>query len=424
MRLASGVTDQYIYFVAVDATDLKTRETGLSSWTVYRSRNGGASAAMTTPTINETDATNMPGVYELLLDEDTTIDAGDVEQEMVYHITHAGMAPVTRTITIFRPDVTAGETLTVASGVASANTTQISGDATAADNAESFFDGTGYAGTNNVIPTVTAVTNQVTANVTAISGDATAADNLEAAADGTGYNLGGGSVVAASVTGAVGSVTGAVGSVTGNVGGNVTGTIGGLAAGALADMFDTDSGTTFASAVAGSVVKEIADNVAGGSLTEAGIADAVWDEAIAGHAGAGSTGETLAAAGAIGDPWSTALPGAYAAGTAGQIVGDLLDVAVSSVASSQRPIKNTALSGFMFPMFDAVTKSPKTGLTVTASRSIDGNAFGSCANAVVELGNGVYRINLDATDLNGDKIMLRFVATGADVQLVELFTQG
>ena len=35
---------------------------------------------------------------------------------------------------------------------------QISGDATAADNAEAFFDGTGYAGTNNVIPTVTTLT--------------------------------------------------------------------------------------------------------------------------------------------------------------------------------------------------------------------------------------------------------------------------
>lgn len=43
-------------------------------------------------------------------------------------------------------------------------------------------------------------------NVTHISGDSAAADNLEAAADGTGYNLGGGSIVAASVTGAVGSV--------------------------------------------------------------------------------------------------------------------------------------------------------------------------------------------------------------------------
>lgn len=34
----------------------------------------------------------------------------------------------------------------------------ISSDVTAANNAESFFDGTGYAGTNNVIPTVTTVT--------------------------------------------------------------------------------------------------------------------------------------------------------------------------------------------------------------------------------------------------------------------------
>lgn len=39
------------------------------------------------------------------------------------------------------------------------NVAQLSGDATAADNAESFFDGTGYAGTNNVIPTVTTLTN-------------------------------------------------------------------------------------------------------------------------------------------------------------------------------------------------------------------------------------------------------------------------
>lgn len=113
MRIPSGVTDQYIYFVAVDATDLKTRETGLTTFTVYRSRNGGAAAAMTTPTINEVDATNMPGVYELLLDEDMTIDAGDDSQEMVFHITATGMAPVTRTIELYRPKITAGNTAAV-----------------------------------------------------------------------------------------------------------------------------------------------------------------------------------------------------------------------------------------------------------------------------------------------------------------------
>jgi hypothetical protein len=122
-RIASGVTDQYIYFVAVDATDLKTRETGLATWSVYRSRNGAAAAAFTTPTINETSSANMPGVYELLLDEDMTIDAGDETQEMCFHITHSGMAPVTRVIELYRPKITAGETLTVGSGAVSTVTT-------------------------------------------------------------------------------------------------------------------------------------------------------------------------------------------------------------------------------------------------------------------------------------------------------------
>jgi len=66
---------------------------------------------MTTPTVNETDATNMPGVYELLLDEDMTIDAGDDSQEMVFHITATNMEPVTRSIELYRPKITAGYTL-------------------------------------------------------------------------------------------------------------------------------------------------------------------------------------------------------------------------------------------------------------------------------------------------------------------------
>ncbi len=50
----------------------------------------------------------------------------------------------------------------------------LSGDATAADNAESFFDGTGYAGTNNVIPTVTTVNGLAadTVNANALAADA------------------------------------------------------------------------------------------------------------------------------------------------------------------------------------------------------------------------------------------------------------
>jgi hypothetical protein len=53
----------------------------------------------------------------------------------------------------------AGQIAQDANGRINANVAAISGDSTAADNEEAFFDGTGYAGTNNVIPTVTNVTN-------------------------------------------------------------------------------------------------------------------------------------------------------------------------------------------------------------------------------------------------------------------------
>jgi len=102
---------------------------------------------------------------------------------------------------------------------------------------------------------------------------------------------------------------------------------------ALADLFNTDSATTYAAAVAGSVVKEIADNAGGSALTEAGIADAVWDEILSGHLGAGSTGNALNAAGSAGDPWATTIPGAYGAGTAGKILGDNINATVSSRAT-------------------------------------------------------------------------------------------
>lgn len=95
LRVASGTTDQYLYFDA--------GEIGLSSFTVYRSRNGAAAAAMTTPTINETDSTNMPGIYELLMNEDMTIGSGNVTEHMIFFITHSGIESVKEKIELFSP---------------------------------------------------------------------------------------------------------------------------------------------------------------------------------------------------------------------------------------------------------------------------------------------------------------------------------
>lgn len=98
------------------------------------------------------------------------------------------------------------------------NATQISGDSTAADNAEAFFDGTGYAGTNNVIPTVTTLTNlpAITSNWL------TAAGIAAGALDGkgnwnigkTGYSLTATTGLGNQTADLTGSLSGSVGSVT------------------------------------------------------------------------------------------------------------------------------------------------------------------------------------------------------------------
>lgn len=113
MRIPSGKTDQSINFVAFDSSDHTTRKTGLSTFTVYRSRNGGTATVYTTPTMVELSAANMPGVYALLIDEDTTIASGSDSEEYAVHITATGMDPVTRTVELYRRDTTSGRTLVV-----------------------------------------------------------------------------------------------------------------------------------------------------------------------------------------------------------------------------------------------------------------------------------------------------------------------
>lgn len=164
MRIPSGVTDQYIYFVAVDATDLKTRETGITvgNFSCYRSRNNGTATAYTTPTFAEVDATNMPGVYSLLLDEDMTIGAGNDSEEVCLHIKDSGglMAPVTRVFELYRSKITAGNTLDVTStGAAGIDWGNIENKTTAND----------LSGTDiQLADTTTTVTNDVGITATSV----------------------------------------------------------------------------------------------------------------------------------------------------------------------------------------------------------------------------------------------------------------
>lgn len=167
-----------------------------------------------------------------------------------------------------------------AGGNIKADALALSGDTVAADNAESFFDGTGYAGTNNVIPLVTTTTTATTAtNLTnaPTAGDFTAVMKTSI-----------GTAVAAS---AVASVTGAVGSVTGNVGGNLLGTLTSTERNAISDALLTrnvsggsSTGRTVKQAL-GALRNKV--TISGGTLTVYDIDDTtpLWDATVTTTAG-------------------------------------------------------------------------------------------------------------------------------------------
>ena len=112
-RILNDSVNRIVYFVAVDATDLFTRETGLSGFTVYYVLDNGSATAMTGPTTAAIDNTNMPGLYSLAIDEAgmTNMDAANDEETLTLHITHASIDPVTMKVSVYKPKATAAKLL-------------------------------------------------------------------------------------------------------------------------------------------------------------------------------------------------------------------------------------------------------------------------------------------------------------------------
>lgn len=106
MRIASGTIDQAILFEAEDVGNPAVVLTGLSGFVVKTVRNDGVVIEIATPMITEVSATDMPGIYSLLLDMNTTIDAGNFTEELLVHITHQAMKRVVRHIELFAPSGT------------------------------------------------------------------------------------------------------------------------------------------------------------------------------------------------------------------------------------------------------------------------------------------------------------------------------
>jgi hypothetical protein len=188
-----------------------------------------------------------------------------------------------------------------------------------------------------------------------------------------------------SVTGAVGSVTGAVGSVTGNVGGNVVGSVASVTARVTANA-DQWAGTTIP-----------APTVAGEPLVDV----VLWRGTLPSTLNSGSVQADV-------QRWVNAVPNA------------LINSRVPIAAQVQQ---NVARASHPFMMTDSTTHAPRTGVTATCTRSIDGAAFaaGTLAN-VTEVANGFYRVDFGAGDLNGASVILRCTGLNADDTFVQLET--
>jgi hypothetical protein len=286
-----------------------------------------AQAAWSSGGFVEIDATNQPGMYRL--DVPDAVLANGVDRAQILLKGASNMAPVAVGITLLdpAPDV---------------NVTKISGDSTAADNAEAFFDGTGYAGTNNVIPTVTTLTGHTAqtgdayARLGAPAGASVSADiaAIEAQTDDIGaagagltavpWNAAWDAEVQSEVQDAIeANHLDHLLAVTYDPASKP-----GASDALLNELVESDAG------VARYTANALEQAPTGGSApTAATIADAVWDELLSGHVVSGSAGEALEAAGTAGDPWTTALPGAYGSGTAGKIIGDNINATISSRAS-------------------------------------------------------------------------------------------
>lgn len=182
----------------------------------------------------------------------------------------------------------------------------------------------------------------------------------------------------ASVTGAVGSVTGdtkqtadvaTLIATVGVAGAGLTGT--GIPA-ATVTALGTGSGlTALATATElGAVHTHVGTIEAfGAPPAVSAIADGVWDEALAGHAGAGSAGLALATASSGGvDPsvladaiWDEALSGHSTAGTAGKKLTDLANADLSGVATA------TALSDLHTDVGTAISDIAATHVHAAAA---------------------------------------------------------
>lgn len=105
-------------------------------------------------------------------------------------------------------------------------------------------------------------------------------------------------------------------------------------------------------------------------------------------------------------------------------VNDIVRAGMTSLPNGPLEFKkNAAHPAFMFAMYNSAG-ALVSGATITAQRSLDGASYASCANAAAEIGStGTYKIDLNATDTNGDMIAFLLTATSCVPTFIVIKTQ-
>lgn len=360
------------YFV--DSTDGNTEETALTiaNTDIKLWKNGAIALANK----NSGGATHMSnGIYYAVLDATDTDTVGP----LVIFVHVSGALTVRLECCVLAANVF--DSIVAGSANLAVNTAQIAGSNVSTTTAQigvNIVNAAGTAWGSGGITSGTFAAGAITA--TAIAADAIGASEL--AADAV-------TEIAAGVWNsarATYSTAGSFGEGVASVQGNVTGSVASVTAGVTVTTNNDKTGysltqsfpANFASmsiTVGGAVTVGTNNDKTGYSLTvtpptSADIADAVWDEALAGHTTAGTTGKALSDAGAAGDPWSTAVPGAYGTGTAGYILGTNLDATVSSRSTLTAAAVNTEVVDALNVDTYAEPGSGAPGATISLAQKI------------------------------------------------------
>jgi len=363
------------YFV--DSTDGNTEETALTiANTDIKLWKTGATTLANKNSGGGTHISN--GIYYAVLDATDTNTVGS----MIIFV-HVSGALAVRVETVVLP-AQVYDSIIAGTDLLDVNTSQLGGTTQTGNDVGADVDAI-LVDTGTTLDAALAV---VDANVDSILADTGTDGVVVAAGSKTGYTLTATTGLGNQTADITGNLSGSVGSVTASVtvGTNNDKTGYALSAAGVDAIFDEPTAGHVTAGTYGVAITDTladtnelqTDDVPGliaalNDPTAAAIADAVWDEAIAGHLGAGSTGEALNAAGAAGDPWTTTLPGAYGAGSAGYIIGNNVNAPIATVDTVVDAIKaktdslTFTNSGVVAPTLSAILYRPAPRKTPTGA---------------------------------------------------------